>query len=347
MQIRIEQLAAHLQRGPLARLYTVSSDEALLGLEAQDAIRVAARRNGYAEREILHADHRFDWSQLVRAASGLSLFAPRRMLEIRLPGGKPGKNGAQALRDHAHRKGDDLLSIVSLPRLDRATRTTEWAETLQTEGVWIEIPRMERAQLPEWIAGRLARQNQSAEPGTLEWMADRLEGNLLAAHQEIGKLGLLYETGPLHFEQVRTAVFDVARFDPSALPATMLGGDPARIRRLLAGLEAEGEPLPLLLWIVSEELRSLLRRKPGAEARPAYGAARAGSRSWTPRPGAPAAMVDRVLPRIGERTLAELLSRCAEVDRIVKGLRVAERGDDPWLELTDIALTLHGAAHPD
>ena len=346
MQIRIEQLATHLQRGPLARLYTVSSDEALLALEAQDAIRAAARRNGFAEREVLHADSRFDWSQLARAASGLSLFAPRRMLEIRLPGGKPGKSGGQALRDHAHGNGDDLLSIVSLPRLDRATRTTEWAEALQTEGVWIEIPRVERAQLPEWIAGRLARQRQSADPKTLEWMADRVEGNLLAAHQEIGKLGMLYEPGPLQFEQVRAAVFDVARFDPSALPATMLGGDPVRIRRLLAGLEAEGEPLPLLLWIVSEELRSLLRLKQAAEPRHGYGAARSGGRSWGPRSGAPAAMVERVLPRLGEPVLAELLARCAEVDRIVKGLRVADRGDDPWLELTDVALALHAAAHP-
>lgn len=335
MQLRIEQLGAHLERGRLARCYVVAGDETLLALEAQDAIRAAARAQGYGERQVLHADARMDWSALDQAATGLSLFSRRRLLEIRLPSGKPGRSGSQSLQAHARRNDEDTVTIISLPGLDRATRSSDWASALHAAGVWIDIAKIARDGLPEWISARLARQGQSTSRAALEFLADRVEGNLLAAHQEIGKLHLLYGDGELGLEQVRTAIFDVARFDPSALPAAMLTSDRPRVLRLLAGLKAEGEPLPLLLWIVSEEVRNLLRLQQATAAGKPFAAA-----ARTMRLGAPPALIERALPRLSATRLSDLLARCAQLDRLAKGLTVAGRDDDPWLELTDLALAL-------
>jgi DNA polymerase-3 subunit delta len=335
MQLRTEQLEAHLQRGALARCYVVSGDEALLCLEAQDAIRAAARAQGYTERQVLHADARMDWSALAQAATGLSLFASRQLIEIRLPSGKPGRNGGPALQAHVQREDPDTLTLISLPRLDWATRKADWVSSLQARAAWIEVAAVPRERLPEWLGARLARQGQRAGRATLEFLADRVEGNLLAAHQELGKLRLLHGEGELTLEQVRLAVFDVARFDLSDLPAAMLSGDRARLLRLLGGLRAEGEPLPLLLWMVSEELRGLLRLKQAGPGGRAAGALRG------LRLNSPPALVERALPRIGAERLAWALARCARLDRLAKGLVVPGLDDDPWVELSEVALGLH------
>ncbi len=334
MQIAPEQLAAHLARGRLARLYTVSGDEPLLAIEAQDAIRAAARAQGYAERQLLHADARWDWSQLAAAAGGLSLFAERRLLELRLPGGKPGKAGGAALTAFARRSDDDgLLALICLPRLDRATRAGEWASALAAAGAWIEVQPVGRERLPAWIAARLARQGQSAPPVALEFIADKVEGNLLAAQQEIAKLGLLHPAGALDLEAVRSVVLDVARYEVFGLPPALLAGDRKRIVRLLAGLRDEGEPLPLLLWAVGEELRSLLRLRRELDSGAAFAGAVRGYRF-----AGPPAQVERALEHLDSARLADLLGRCAELDRLAKGLAVPGRDSDPWLELTDLAL---------
>jgi DNA polymerase-3 subunit delta len=335
MLLRAEQLAAHLARGPLARLYTVAGDEALLAIEAQDAIRAAARAQGFAEREVLHADARFDWSRLQAAVLGGSLFSSRRMVEIRLPGGKPGVRGAAALQQQAARDDEGLLALVCLPKLDRAARASQWATALESRGVWIEVPRIERERLPEWAGARLARQGQTAGRQALQLIADRVEGNLLAAHQEISKLGLLYGAGPLSFEQIRDGVFDVARYEVYGLPQAMLAADRARVLRLVEGLRAEGEPLPLLLWVVSEELRNLLRLKRDLDAGRPFAVASRGMRLAAPPP-----VVERALARVDATTLADLLARCADIDRVVKGLRAPRCDGDPWLELADLALVL-------
>jgi len=332
MQLRSEQLEQHLRGGRLARCYVISSDEPLLSLEAQDAIRSAAHSQGFVEREVLHADARMDWSLLDQAASSLSLFSQRRLLEIRLPSGKPGKKGSESLQTHARRKDEDALTIVSLPRLDRATRNSDWASALQSAGIWIDIASIARDRLPEWIGARLARQRQSTSRAGLDFLADRVEGNLLAAHQEIGKLHLLYGDGEVSLAQIQAAVLDVARYEGNSLPGAMLAGDKLRITRLIAGLRAEGEPLPLLLWMVSEELRNLLRLQQAlASGRPFAAAVR------TVRLSAAPALIERLLPRLSANQLAGLLARCAELDRLVKGLPLANSDDDPWLELTELA----------
>ncbi len=341
MRLALEGLAAHLERGRLAPLYTIAGDEPLLAIEASDAIRATARRAGFTEREVLHADARTDWSQLAAAAQGLSLFAQRRILEIRLRSGRPGKDGAEVLAQHAGRAaaGDDLLTLVTLPKLEPSARRSTWAAALEAHGVWIDVPRVERDALPEWIAARLRRQQHSAEPESLQFLADRVEGNLLAAHQEIRKLALLYPPGALTAAQIADSVLNVARYDVFALPAAMLAGECARVLRTVQGLRDEGEPLPLALWAVSEELRTLLKVRAALDrGRPFVQAAR---EAWVRRDRE--AAVQRAVPRLQASLLADLLARCADVDRIFKGLRARTADSDPWLELADIALTLAAA----
>ncbi len=338
MLLKPEALAAHLgsrgKTGRLAPIYVVAGDEPLLAIETTDAIRAAARAIGYSEREVLHADARFDWSRLTAAASGLSLFADKRIVELRLPGGKPGKAGAEALREFAQAPPEDLLTLIALPRLDRDTRRSAWAAALEHAAVWIEVERIERGALPEWIGRRLARHQQRATREALEFIADRVEGNLLAAHQEIGKLALLYPQGELSLEQVTEAVLNVARYDVFALSPALLAGDGARALRLLEGLRAEGEPLPLVLWVVAEELRTLLRLQEAVAGGQPLAAATRELRVWGPREK----LMPQALRRLPAATLAALLARCADVDRLVKGLRAPKRDSDPWLELSDIAL---------
>ncbi|MCU0764447.1 MAG: DNA polymerase III subunit delta [Burkholderiaceae bacterium] len=338
MPLKADGVAAHLQArrkgGSLAPIYVLAGDEPLLAIEAADAIRAAARAMGYGEREVLHADARFDWSRLAQATSGLSLFSEKRIVELRLPGGKPGKAGGEALREFAASPPPDLLALVSLPRLDRETRASRWATALEQAAVWIDVDRIDRAVLPEWIGGRLARNGQRASRQALEFIADRVEGNLLAAHQEIGKLALLYPAGELGLDQVADAVLNVARYDVYALVPALLAGDGPRALRLLDGLRAEGEPLPLLLWVVAEELRTLLRAQEAVAAGRPFGVVARELRIWGPREK----LMPKALRRLSAATLAALLARCADVDRLVKGLAAPGRDSDPWLELGDIAL---------
>lgn len=338
MLLKPDALAAHLQgrlgKGSLAPVYVVASDEPLLAIEAADAIRAAARAAGHSEREVLHADARFDWSRLTGAALGLSLFADKRIVEIRMPGGKPGKSGGDALRALALDPPADVLTLVSLPRLDRATRQSAWAAALEHSAVWIDIERIERAALPDWIGARLARNRQHAGREALQFIADRTEGNLLAAHQEVGKLALLYPPGELTPEQVADAVLNVARYDVYALPPALLAGDAPRALRLVDGLRAEGEPLPLVLWVVAEELRTLLRLQAALTAGKPFAAAARELRLWGPREK----LAPQALRRLPAAALSALLARCAEIDRLAKGLQAPRRDADPWLELSDIAL---------
>jgi DNA polymerase-3 subunit delta len=340
MQLKLEALPALLDRAERERslppLIAVASDEALLSLEAQDTIRAAARGLGYSEREVLHADSRFDWSRLTQAGQGLSLFAERRIVEVRLPGGKPGLAGAAALEAYAQNLPDDTLTLVALPRFDRRTRETRWASALERSGVLLEIESIERARLPRWIGERLARQQQSAAEEALAFLSERVEGNLLAAHQEIVKLGLLYPAGELTLDQVSDSVLNVARYDVFQLPLAMLAGDASRVRRTMAGLRAEGEAIPLVLWAITEELRALLRVKSQVDGGRPFAAAARESRVWGPRER----LLERALPRLDTWRLGRALARAAEVDRLAKGLRAPRADSDPWLELTDLALEL-------
>src|SRR6478672_11074219 len=248
MNLAPTQLQEHLKRG-LRSLYTLHGDEPLLVQEFADALRAAAREQGYTERTVhTVAGAHFDWSEVLASGGSLSLFADKQIVEIRIPSGKPGKDGSVALQQVAElaRGNDSTLTMVMLPRLDKATKTGAWFAALEGHGTSIQIDPIERGALPQWIAQRLALQGQRVMPGdegqrTLQFFADRVEGNLLAAHQEIQKLALLHPAGELSWEQVEGAVNNVARYDVFKLSEAVLAGTPQRVARMLDGLQAEGE----------------------------------------------------------------------------------------------------------
>jgi DNA polymerase-3 subunit delta len=333
MQLRPEALEPHLAKG-LAPLYVITSDEHLLALEAADKIRRAARAAGHTERDVLTVERTFKWGELLAANQALSLFGDKKLIELRIPSGKPGKDGSAALQAYAKDLSPDNLTLITLPKLDWQTAKASWVASLQQAAVYIEIPNIERAQLPGWIGQRLGAQGQSADRSALDFIADRVEGNLLAAHQEIQKLGLLHEPGKLSFEQVQDAVLNVARYDVFKLSEAMLMGDPARLARMLEGLKGEGEALPLVLWAVSEEIRTLLKLKAGmAQGRP-LGALLKEYRIWGPRER----MMDPALRRISLPTLEAALQEAAQVDKMVKGLRAKAFAGDAWDAMLQLAL---------
>jgi len=333
MQLRLEALDGHLSKG-LAPLYVIASDEHLLALEAADRIRKTARAQGFTERDVLTVERTFKWGELLAANQALSLFGDKKLIELRIPTGKPGKDGSAALQSYAKDLGPDNLTLITLPKLDWQTAKASWVTALQQAAVYIDIPNVERAQLPQWIGMRLASQGQSAERQSLDFIADRVEGNLLAAHQEIQKLGLLHEPGKLSFEQVHDAVLNVARYDVFKLSEAMLTGDVARLARMLEGLKGEGEALPLVLWAVTEEIRTLLKLKAGmGQGRP-LGALLKEYRIWGPRER----MMEPALRRVSLATLEAALQEAAQVDRMVKGLRAKRFAGDAWDAMLQLAL---------
>ena len=221
MQLRAEHLAAHLAK-PLAALYLVHGNDPLLVAEAGDAIRATARAQGYAEREVLVAGQGFRWESLRLAAGNLSLFGAAKLVDLRIPNGKPGKDGGEALQRHAKAPPEGVVTLITLPELDWAAKKSAWFLALAQAAVTLELVAPERDQLPRWIAARLARQNQSAPPEALAFIADHVEGNLLAAHQELQKLALLHPEGALTLSQVEEAVLNVARYDVDKLRLALL-----------------------------------------------------------------------------------------------------------------------------
>ncbi|MCG2595728.1 DNA polymerase III subunit delta [Ramlibacter sp. XY19] len=343
MQLAPAQLAAHLQRG-LKPLYTLHGDEPLLQQEAADAIRALARQQGYTERTVhTVAGAHFDWSAVLAAGGSLSLFADKQIVEVRIPSGKPGKDGSAALQQLAEQAAgnDSTLTLVLLPRLDFQTKKSAWFAALDGNGVAIELQPVERGALPQWIAQRLAQQNQRVVGGdegqrTLQFFADRVEGNLLAAHQEIQKLALLHPAGELNFEQVESAVLNVARYDVFKLSEAVLGGQVARVQRMLDGLQAEGEAEVLVHYTLSEDIRALKRVKDAmAAGRPLPMALRE-QRVW----GVKEKLFERVLPRLTPIMLDNLLHGAHLVDGIVKGLKAPGWPADGWQALHKLAMGL-------
>jgi DNA polymerase-3 subunit delta len=341
MQLALAQLGAHLQKG-LRSLYTLHGDEPLLMQEAADAIRTAARAQGYTERTVhtVQGAH-FDWSEVLAAGGSLSLFADKQIVEVRIPSGKPGKDGSAAIQQLVQQAqgNDSTLTLFMLPRLDFATRKGAWFGALDNGGVSIQLDTIERAALPQWIAQRLQQQGQHVAPGeegqrTLQFFADRVEGNLLAAHQEIQKLGLLFPPGELSQAQVESAVLNVARYDVFKLSEAVLSGQVARVQRMLDGLQAEGEAEVLVHYTLAEDIRALKRVKDAMAAGQPLPMALKAQRIWGPRER----LFERVLPRLSPARLNNLLQSAHQVDGIVKGLKVPDWPQDGWQALHRLAL---------
>lgn len=331
MRIDSEQLPQHLARG-LGPLYTVVADEPLLALEAGDRLRARARALGYAERTLLVAEPGFDWGALAQAGASLSLFAQQRLIELRIPNGKPGVAGAEAIERYCQGLAPDTVTLVHLPGLDWKAAQASWVQALERAGALVEARAVVRERLPQWLSGRLARNGQNAEPETLQFIADRVEGNLMAAWQEVQKLSLLLPAGKLEDQAVRKAVLDVARFEVDDLTAALLAGDRAHYVRVVNGLAAEGAALPLLLWALANELRATHRVAAALARGQTMPNALRESQVFGPRRG----WIERAAQRWTPTQTQAALLRSAHIDRIVKGI---ERGN-PWDELRELGLAL-------
>jgi len=341
--VKTDALLVHLNKmeagGEILPLYVFSGDEPLLMMEAMDHLRLIAKKLGYTEREVLLQERGFDWSALLSAGQTMSLFGDKRWVDLRIPTGKPGRDGADALKQFAAQvnsqaagpQGPDTVVCITLPRLDAKTKTSAWFSALDEAGMAIQIDSLDRSKLPQWIAGRLKRQNQEVAAGpegtrSLEFIADQVEGNLIAAHQEIQKLGLLYPAGKLTEEEIRTAILKVARYNVFELTEAMLAGDLPRLNRMLDGLKGEGEPLVLILWSVTEELRLLSKLKAASDAGESIAQLLRANRVW----GNKERLYPTALRRVQPLKLRRAMQVAAGLDRQVKGLSAADLPADPW-----------------
>jgi DNA polymerase-3 subunit delta len=338
MRIGTEQLQQHLAR-ELKPLYAVFGEETLLALEAADRIRAKARGEGHSERVVLTADSGFRWSELAFAGSSQSLFAARRILELRIPTGKPGADGAEALARYCGALPPDTITLLVLPAVDWRAQKAGWFEALDRAGVLVEARAVTRKALPEWLAGRLRAQGQEADRETLEFIADRVEGNLLAAHQEVQKLALIFPAGPIAFEQAREAVLDVARYDAFGLGEALLEGDVRHLARMLDGLKGEGAAPPLVLWALAEEIRAIGRALDGAAAGRTPPQLWREAKVWG---NAHQSLMQQNLRRFSKEQVEAALAHAARVDRMAKGL---VRGD-VWNELLQLALRFARTVSP-
>ncbi len=322
MQLRASELDGQLKKS-LLPAYVIHGDEPLLAMEAADAVRGAARRAGYTERQVLEPGRGFDWSEFTHASASLSLFAEKKILELRLPTGKPGTPGATAIVSYCERPNADELLLVTLPRLDRSAQGSAWFNALARLGAVVDIWPLERARLPGWIGERLARQKQRAPREVLEYLAERVEGNLLAAHQELQKLALLAPEGELSMETVQEAVASVARYDPYDAVEALISGDLPRYVRVIEGLRAEGEPATFVLFVVSSGLFALQEGS----------ADRVFNRSLK-------RAVEGALRRFTPKRIDQAIAQAAAIDRAIKGVGEG----DPWEAFIRLGLNLAGGS---
>lgn len=336
MKLNPAQLGKHLQ-GNLAPVYVVSGDEPLLCQEACDAIRQACRQQGFSERQVFNADNQFDWGHLLQASASLSLFAERRLLELRMPTGKPSDKGV-ALLEYLARPAEDTVLLISLPKLDGSTQKSKWAKSL-IEGAhcqFLQIWPVDAGQLPQWIRQRLSQAGLSASAEAVDMISIRVEGNLLAAAQEIEKLKLLAEGNQVDLATVQAAVSDSARFDVFGLIDCALNGEASHALRMLEGLRGEGVEAPVILWALAREVRLLAsiaqQYSQGTPLEKAFSSAR--PPVWDKR----RPLVSKALQRHSTARWAHLLRDAQQIDAQIKG----QAQGDPWSGLSLLTLAICG-----
>lgn len=333
MKLRLEQLEAHLASG-VAPIYLVSGDEPLLVQEACDSIRAAARARGYSERVVFSVEPSFDWNSLMETAMGMSLFAEQRLIELRLPGGKPGEAGAKALIRYAERPAEGNLLLISLPRLDKAAQSSKWFGALERAGVVVQPWPPGAAQLPGWVTQRMRGKGMRPTPEAAAALAGLVEGNLLACAQEIDKLLLLHGPGAIGVEDVMDAVADSARFDVFALADSALAGEAARSLRVLRGLRDEGVEPVLIAWALVREIRTLAALSQGLNQGRKLFALFQQHRIWEKRQP----LMEQALKRHDLAQLWAMLRLGARIDRVIKG----QAAGNVWDELIQLCVMMAG-----
>ena len=334
MKIRAEQLQSHLSK-ELLPVYVISGDEPLLAQESADAVRLAARTKGFSGREVFHGEGKFDWSQLHNEANALSLFAEKKIIEIRISNGKPGDKGSKALCELCANPSPDNLLLVILPKLERSAQNSKWVKALEAVGAHIQVWPVTGDQLPRWIKQRLLESNITANQQAVEILAERVEGNLLAAVQEIEKLKLLAIEGKVDAIMMSSVVADSARYNLFEFVDKVLAGDAQSAARSLRGLHSEGTDAIPLLWAITRELRILIKASEKIS--------RGENRDWALKN---AGVWEKRLPlfrtaiqRCSAAHLRMLLYQAGALDRGIKGMRKA----DIWDELTTLVLSLAGS----
>lgn len=337
MRLTQAQLETHLKQG-LQAVYVLVGDEPLAQRECLDAIRAAARAQNYDERTSLTTERNFNWQQIQNFGQSISLFSSRRLLELNIPSGKPGVEGGKALQALANKALPDTTVVIILPALEREAKNSAWFTALETQAQTITLNEINATNLPKWIAGRLAQQGQHASTQTLEFLAHQVEGNLLAANQEVQKLGLLYPQGELSDATVRESVLNVSRYDAFQLGEAVLQGDAARTARILQGLQDEGENavavMSPLMWV----LRPLVRIKQAETRGENVTSAMASARIYGDRQ----ALVKRALARLSLRQLEAALQKLADIDKTAKGVLHG----DAWLEISRLCFGLAKVKKP-
>ena len=331
MKLTADKIEAQLSKG-LSPVYFVSGDEPLLAGEVTDTIRTEARRQGYEERESHSADARFKWSELLTGLGTLSLFASHKIVEIRLTTGKPGREGGAAIVELVANPPPDTLFIITSPRLDKRTAGTKWAKSLERGGIWVDIKPLSPAALPAWLEARMRRAGLECDAEAIEILAARVEGNLLAAQQEIGKLELLVDDGRVTGDIVRRSVADGARFDVFQLADAAVGQDVTRALRVLYGLRTEGIAPALVLWSLAREATALVSLWARVDQGTTPGIAMGEARIWRSRQP----LFNRALNNHDERSVRQLSAKASLTDRIVKGASPGQ----PWNALLELVMCM-------
>lgn len=327
MKIPANRLSAHL-REPLKPCYLVSGDEPLLVQEALDSIRETARRRGFDSRDLHVQLSGFDWRALASAGAELSLFASRRIVELRLPTGKPGREGGAAIVELAAQASDDLLFLVQTPKLDRNTANAKWVKTLTSLGAMVQVWPIGPRELPQWIGDRMRRAGMTPDRDAVRVIAERVEGNLLAAEQEIQKLRLLHGEGPVSGAAARAAVADSSRFDVYQLADAALAGNAGRALRILDGLRAEGVSEVVVLWAVTRELRLLAKLAEAVHNGANLGQSMQKLRVWNTRQN----LVRGCLGRHDRDAFFAMMQAARHADAVAKG----QRYGDAWQLATNL-----------
>jgi DNA polymerase III subunit delta len=329
MKVRPDQLKQHLKKG-LQAIYFVAGDEPLQVIESADAIRAECREKGFSEREVMDVDAHFDWNLLLDAGNSMSLFAEQRILELRMPTGKPGKAGAQVLQEYAQRPADDAVLIISSGKLDGSSKNTKWFKALDQAGVVVQSWPVSIHELPRWIEQRMRSKGLRPTAEAVAILAERVEGNLLAAAQEVDKLYLIFGESEIGLEQMTSAVADSARYTIYDLVDSMLAGDVARTSRIVGGLKSEGVEMVLALWAISREVRMITGI---AEANMSQDAAMSKARVWDNRK----ILVKKALSRHHVMRWKFFLKRCARIDKVIKGVAPGRPWDELLMLTTQIA----------
>ncbi len=332
MRLRRDQLAAQLAK-ELLPVYLITGDEPLQLMEAADAVRERARALGYTEREVMQVEPGFDWGALQAASDSLSLFAEQRIIDLRLPTGKPGVQGGKALEAYAERPAEDTVLLIQAGKLDKGALNAKWAKALERVGALIQVWPLSAAETPRWVAQRMRSRGLKPMDDAVKLLTDKVEGNLLAAAQEIDKLSLLCGPGArVDVQTVVGSVADSARYNVYDLADAALQGDAERGVKILNGLRGEGVEPVLILWSLTREVRSLTSM--ADELARGASADRLLQSVWQKR----RPLVKRALQRQSAKVWRDLLHRCALADRVIKG----QAAGSVWDELLQLVLGISG-----